>query len=57
VPHASSESEILSARLSRMKALIESLEAEFSQSAKQRETFMKLKREVDESRKSLELIK
>lgn len=40
-----------------MKALIESLEAEFSQSAKQRETFMKLKREVDESRKSLELIK
>ena len=56
MPHASSESEILSARLSRMKALIESLEAEFSQSAEQRETFIKLKREVDDSRKSLKLL-
>ena len=57
MPDASPESEILRARLSRMKALIESLEAVFSQSAEQRETFMKLKREVDESRKSLKLLK
>ena len=48
-----SESEMLAARLARMKALIESLEAECSQSAEQRETFAKLKREMDTAQQSL----
>ena len=43
---SANESELLAARLARMKALIESLEAECSQSAEQRETFLKLKREL-----------
>ena len=48
-----SESELLAERLARMKLLIESLEAECSQTAEQRETFLKLKREMDAARQSL----
>ena len=51
------ESEMLAARLARMKVLVESLEAECSHTAEVRDTIMKLKRELDESKKALKTIK
>ena len=52
-----SESEILAARLARMKALIESLEDACSASAEQRETFLRLKQEMAAAREALALIR
>lgn len=52
-----SDSELLAARLARLKALAESLESACSQSADQRTTFAKLKAEMDAARAALEPVK
>ena len=51
------EAELLAARLARMKALTESLEAETSRSAQERDTFAKQKRELDAAGLSSTLVK
>lgn len=51
-----SESEILAARLSRMRNLIDSLEQACSESAEQHELFRKLKREIEETRAALRTV-
>jgi hypothetical protein len=48
-----SESEILAARLARMKILIESLEDACSDSAALRETFLTLRQEIAAAREAL----
>jgi hypothetical protein len=52
-----STSEMLGVHLARMHALIESLEAECSQSPEHHEMFQVLKRELDESRQLLQSLK
>ena len=47
------EAEILAARLTRMKHLIDALEVECASSVKQRETFVKLKDELEAARSRL----
>ena len=42
-----SEAEVIAARLARMKKLIDALQTECAASAEQRETFLKLKRELE----------
>jgi hypothetical protein len=49
------EAEILSARLARMKALIDSLEAVCAQTVEQRETFLKLRQEMDAARAAMKI--
>ncbi len=51
-----SESEILTARLTRMKQLIDSLEQACSESADQHELFRKLKREMEATRAALRTV-
>jgi hypothetical protein len=48
-----SEAEILAARLARIKQLVEGLEAVCSHIPEQRESFVKLKRELDAVREAL----
>ncbi len=48
-----SESEILAARLARMKSLIDSLEKVCSDNAEQQQTFLKLKQEMAAARAGL----
>jgi hypothetical protein len=50
-----SESEILAARLSRMKGLIDALEQASAASADQRELFLKLQREMTAARTALKI--
>jgi hypothetical protein len=52
---AASEAEILAARLARMKTLLDSLEQACSESAGQRELFVKLKQEMAAARAALKL--
>jgi hypothetical protein len=52
-----SEAEILAARLARMKALIGSLEDACSETAEQRDTFLKLKPEMEAARLALQVVK
>jgi hypothetical protein len=51
-----SDAELLAARLARVKILIESLETACSQSAEQRNIFIRLKQEIDAVRTSLKPI-
>jgi hypothetical protein len=51
-----SESEILAARLARMKNLIDSLEQVCSESAEQREMFLKLRQEMAAARALLKTV-
>ena len=50
-----SESETLAARLSRMKALIDSLEKACSESAEQQELFLKLRAEMKAAHDALKV--
>jgi hypothetical protein len=50
------EAEIIAARLTRMKFLIDALEAQFSTNAQHQETFLKLKQELDATRIALKPI-
>ena len=52
-----SETEILAARLARIKNLIEDLERECSDSAAQHALFLKLKQEMDAARAGLKVIR
>jgi hypothetical protein len=49
------EADILAARLTRMKQLIEALEAGLSESGEQREIFLKLKQEMTAAREALKI--
>ena len=51
-----SESEILAARLARMKGLIDSLEEVCSQSAEQQQLFLKLRAEMKAARDALAIV-
>ena len=51
-----SESEILTARLARMKQLLETLERECAMSAAQHQAFLKLQLDMESVRESLKLI-
>ena len=53
---APAEAEMLAVRLARMKVLVESLEANYAETAEQRDTFAKLHRELAECCKSLKLL-
>ena len=48
------EAEVLAIRLARIKYLIDSLEAACSRSAEQRDTFQKLRQELQSVRESLQ---
>jgi hypothetical protein len=48
-----SESETLALRLARMRRLIDTLEHACSESAEQREVFLKLKQEMEAARRAL----
>jgi hypothetical protein len=50
-----SEAEVLAARLARMKALVDALEQECSDSAKQSELFHKLRAEMKAARSALKV--
>jgi hypothetical protein len=51
-----SESEILAARLARMKGLIDSLEQACSESAEHRQLFLKLRAEMKAARDALVIV-
>jgi len=53
---APAEAEMLAVRLARVKVLVESLEANYAETAEQRDTFAKLHRELAECYKSLKLL-
>jgi hypothetical protein len=48
-----SEADLLAARFARINALLKTLEDACSESAEQRETFLKLKQELDDTRRTL----
>ncbi len=50
------ESDILAARLARMKHLIDSLEKACSESAEQRDIFLKLRQEMSAARDALKTV-
>jgi hypothetical protein len=52
-----SESEILAARLARMKNLIDSLEQACSESADQRDLFLRLRQEMAAARAALKVVR
>jgi hypothetical protein len=53
---ADSEAEVLASRLSRMKAMIDSLERACSESQEQHELFRKLKQEMEAARAALKTV-
>jgi hypothetical protein len=50
---APSEADLLAARFARINALVKTLEDACSESAEQREIFVKLKQELDDTRRTL----